>query len=75
MDQLRSVAACLKQMGYDVYYKDLTLNEVKPIGFVYRVIIPQMMPLTQYDNTRWLSALIADGRSMADINPYPQPFS
>ena len=75
MDDLRTTAVRLHQEGFDVYYKDLTLDEVRPIGMVYRVMIPQMMPLTQYDNVRWLSALLTDGRTISDINPYPQPFS
>lgn len=75
MDDLRIQAARLKKLGFDVYYKDLTMDEVKPIGNVFRVIVPQMIPLTQYDNVRWLSSLLTDGKTLADINPYPQPFS
>ncbi len=75
MDDLRAQAIRLHQLGFDVYYKDLTLNEIKPIGVVYRVIIPQMIPLTQNHHARWLSSLLSDGKTMADINPYPQPFS
>lgn len=75
MDDLREQAKRLKELGFDVYYKDLTLDEVKPIGMVYKVIIPQMIPLTQYDNIRWLSSLLKNGKTLANINPYPQPFS
>lgn len=75
MDDLRVQANMLNQLGYDVYYKDLTIDEIKPIGVVYRVIIPQMIPLTQYDDIRWLSSLLTNGKTLADINPYPQPFS
>ena len=75
MEDLQGQAIRLKELGFDVYYKDLTLDEVKPIGMVYKVMIPQMIPLTQYDNIRWLSSLIKNGKTMADINPYPQPFS
>lgn len=75
MDDMRVQAHRLQQMGFDVYYKDLTLNDVKPIGVVYKVIIPQMIPLTQFHKTRWLSSLLSGGKTLADINPYPQPFS
>ena len=75
IDDLKQQAVKLQQMGFDVYYKDLTIDEVRSIGVVYRVIIPQMIPLTQFHGTRWLSSLLAQGRTMADINPYPQPFS
>lgn len=75
MEDLRAQAFRLHQMGFDVYYKDLTLEEVKPVGVVYKVIIPQMVPLTQYHKVRWLSSLLTGGKTLADINPYPQPFS
>lgn len=75
MDDLREQAKRLKELGFDVYYKDLTIDEVKPIGMVYKVMIPQMIPLTQYDNIRWLSSLLKNGKTLDDINPYPQPFS
>ena len=75
MDDLRIQAIRLKQLGYDAYYKDLTIDEIKPVGMVYRVVIPQMIPLTQYNNIRWLSSLLTNGKTLADINPYPQPFS
>ena len=75
MDDLRFQAKKLQLQGFDVYYKDLTISEIKPVGVVYRVVIPQMMPLTQFHGTRWLSSLLTDNRTLADINPYPQPFS
>lgn len=75
MDDLRVQARRLQQIGFDVYYKDLTMDEIKPFGIVYRVIVPQMMPLSQHNKIRWLSSLLCDGKTLANINPYPQPFS
>lgn len=75
MDDLRVQARRLQQIGFDVYYKDLTMDEIKPLGIVYKVIVPQMMPLSQHNKIRWLSSLLCDGKTLININSYPQPFS
>lgn len=73
-DDLQKIALSFKQKGYDIFYKDLTLPEVAKLGKVIKVVIPQMIPLSQSFNTRWLGSII-ENKSIEEINPYPQPFS
>lgn len=73
-NDLQKIAVKFKQIGFDIYYKDVTLKEVSSLGKVMKVIIPQMIPLSQSFSTRWLDTILID-KSITDINPYPQPFS
>jgi len=73
-DDLQKLALEFANKGYDIYYKDLTLPEVAHLGNITRVVIPQMIPLSQSYRTRWLSSLLTD-RTINEINPFPQPFS
>ncbi len=73
-EDLHKLALIFKKMGYDIYYKDLTLPEVAPLGKVFKVIIPQMIPLSQSFKTRWLDTILSY-KPIEEINPYPQPFS
>lgn len=61
--------------GGTVYYKDITLPEVKAYGHVVKVYIPEFMPLSQSMRVRWLGKLEQEGFYKNDINPYPHPFS
>jgi thiazole/oxazole-forming peptide maturase SagD family component len=63
-----------KNKGFDIFWKDITVTDVKEFGVVIKVIIPQMIPLSQTFKARWLMAF-ADKMLPQDINPYPQPFS
>jgi thiazole/oxazole-forming peptide maturase SagD family component len=74
-DDLKNIAMNFKEKGFDIYYKDLTLPEVEKMGYVIKVVIPQMIPLAQSYQTRWLEPFIKDGIDISTINPYPQPFS
>lgn len=57
--------------GVQIFYKDLTLPHIEDIGYVTRIVIPKMIPLSQTYKARWLDAL----NSELLLNPYPQPFS
>lgn len=61
--------------GGTVYYKDITLPEVRPYGYVVKVYIPEFMPLSQTMRVRWLGGLEREGYTESMINPYPHPFS
>lgn len=74
MDDLRNIAQKFKRLGYDIYYKNLTISEIAKLGLVYKVIIPQMIPLSQANHIRWLSSLMKEN-ALKNINYYPQPFS
>lgn len=73
-EDLQKIASKFKKIGFDIYFKDLTLPEISNIGKVTKVIIPQMIPLSQSFNTRWLDSILVD-KTFDEINPYPQPFS
>jgi thiazole/oxazole-forming peptide maturase SagD family component len=73
-DDLQKMAISFKEKGFDIYFKDLTLPEVSKLGKVIKVVIPQMIPLSQSFSTRWLDTLL-ENKSIEEINPYPQPFS
>lgn len=73
-DDLQKLAFNFANLGFDIYYKDLTLPEVSPLGYVMRVVIPQMIPLSQSYKTRWLSTLL-ESETIDKINSYPQPFA
>ncbi len=73
-EDLQQLAREFADSGVDIYYKDLTLPEISPLGSVIRVVIPQMIPLSQSYSTRWLSSLLKE-KEIDEINPYPQPFA
>ncbi len=60
----------MESLGYAVYAKDITLPELRPYGWVTRVIIPRMLPLAQEYHCRWLG----DFHNQR-INPHPHPFA
>ncbi len=74
LEDLQQLAREFADSGVDIYYKDLTLPEISPLGSVIRVVIPQMIPLSQSYSTRWLSSLLKE-KEIDEINPYPQPFA
>lgn len=73
-EQLDWLTRFLESKGYQVFYKNLTLPEISPIGFVVKVVIPKMIPLSQSYNIRWLSTL-SQKMSKNRINNYPHPFA
>lgn len=75
-EDIKTIALYFKDKGFDIFYKDITLPEVSNIGYVTKVVIPQMIPLSQSHNSRWLQSLINDHDiDFSQINPFPQPFS
>lgn len=73
-EQLDWLIRFLESKGYQVFYKNLTLPEISPIGVVVKVVIPKMIPLSQSYNIRWLSTL-SQKISKNRINNYPHPFA
>ena len=74
MDDLVDIASIFKNKGFDIYYKDITVPEVKEYGHVMKVVIPQMIPLSQAYACRWLSPFQA-AYEAGQLNPYPHPFA
>lgn len=81
MDGLRDMGRRLQQLGLDVYYCDLTAEDVAALGCCVRVVVPQMVPISVLHSIRWLGCerLQIDPskpkRSAHEFNPYPQPFA
>lgn len=73
--ELKQIAKTFKSKGFDIYYKDITMPELLQVGHVVRVVIPQMIPLSQNYYTRWLATIVPDRNKLSEINSYPQPFS
>lgn len=63
------------EKGGTVYYKDLTLPEVRHYGHAVKVYVPEFIPLSQSMRVRWLGSLEKEGVESRSINPYPHPFS
>ena len=74
-EDLQKISFDFKQKGYDIFYKDITMPEVEQMGKVFKVIIPQMIPLSQSYKTRWLDYFVKKGINLKTINIFPQPFS
>ena len=71
---LKQLVGYLDTHGYKVYWKDLTLPEVRHLGVVSKIIIPKMIPLSQSQNIRWLGNLHPNP-TKAIVNQYPHPFA
>jgi ribosomal protein S12 methylthiotransferase accessory factor len=75
------LARRLLAMGLTVLWCDITATEAVDIGRVVRVVVPEMMPLSQDHNARWLGTkrLLQQAppnwNSEADVNPFPHPFA
>ncbi|MGN6360276.1 MAG: YcaO-like family protein [Thermomicrobiales bacterium] len=77
---LARFAAARERDGLTVIWADLTLPEAAPFGRVVKVIVPEMVSLSEDHATRWLGTprLLARAglaaASAAHFNPYPHPF-
>jgi ribosomal protein S12 methylthiotransferase accessory factor len=66
--------------GLTLLWADLTLPEAAPFGRVVKVIVPELVPLSEDHAARWLGTprlLARAGQataSVAHFNPYPHPF-
>lgn len=73
-DDLTNIAKHFQKRGFDIYWKDITIPEVKEFGVVTKVVIPQMIPLSQAYSCRWLEPF-SELYNTGKLNPYPHPFS
>jgi len=81
MSDLNRCAVCLEGMDLTVLWTDVTAPEATEFGHVARVVVPEMLPLAQDHNARWLAtprllraAGLTEGATSA-FNPYPHPFA
>lgn len=79
--QLRARARALEALDLTALWTEVTAPEAAEFGHVVKVIVPQMLPLSQDHNARWLATprlLRAAGvreATAAAFNPYPHPFA
>jgi ribosomal protein S12 methylthiotransferase accessory factor len=79
MDDVVARAAALDRIGLTVLWINVTTPEVREFGYVTKVVVPEMVPLTLDHNARWLATprlhLWATGSKPPSFNPYPHPFA
>jgi ribosomal protein S12 methylthiotransferase accessory factor len=81
LDELISLANRLLTMGLTVLWRDITATEAISLGKVVRVVVPEMLPLSQDHNARWLGTprlarrWSAEQSGEMNINPFPHPFA
>ena len=80
-DDLHKIAMHLDDMGLTVLWADVTAPELVGHGHVVKVVIPQMIPLSQFHAVRWLATPRLRGAelgvevSATSFNRYPHPFA
>src|SRR5262249_51565832 len=78
---MRNFAIRAEENGWTILWTEVTAPEVAQFGHVVKVIVPEMMPLSQSHRARWLATprlLSAAGLttgSSAAFNPFPHPFA
>lgn len=76
---LVSVAGDLHAAGLTVLWTDVTAPELDGVGRVVKVVVPEMVPLSQWHRARWLATPRltqgGGGSTAAAFNPYPHPFA
>lgn len=81
LSELRELALALENRGLTVAWVDVTAPEALPYGHVVKVIVPEMVPLSQSHRARWLATprLLREASfeagSCASFNPFPHPFA
>lgn len=67
-----------EELGLTVLASELECSDTAPFGHVVRVVVPEMMPLSQDHRARWLDTPRLHRRLSAGgegPNPYPHPFA
>jgi ribosomal protein S12 methylthiotransferase accessory factor len=84
-ERLNFLVARLRALGMEVAAADITTDELRLVGLrAVRVVIPQLMPMSNWQRARFLAhprlydypkAAGYGSLSEADVNPDPQPFA
>ena len=79
-DELSAFAVRARALGCTLYVKDLTTPDMIPGSVVYKVFSPEMIPLAESHQMRWLAAtrlarLAGRPVSSGFLNPVPHPFA
>jgi ribosomal protein S12 methylthiotransferase accessory factor len=78
---LRRAISLIEQQDVTVLWVDLTTPDVRPMGTVARVVVPEAVPLSPRDDARWLATkrlLLRSGTAHASrdsFTPHPHPFA
>lgn len=81
MSELAYFARRLRDLGLTVLWTEVTAPEMADAGWVVKVVVPEMVPLSPDDRVRWLgtrrllSRMGATEASISLVNPYPHPFA
>lgn len=84
LEDLRVVAKDWSDRGFTVLWSDLTSGDSRRMGHVVKVVVPEMVPLSQRFSARWLDtprlvryATTSLGRSprYSDLARHPHPFA
>ena len=81
LGEFESISVSLEEDGLTVLWVELTAPEVEGLGHVVKVVVPQMVPLSTRQDTRWLGtvrlhrAMGLSDPSISDFNPIPHPFA
>lgn len=81
MAALRSFAREREQSGFTILWTEQTAPEAADYGHVVKVIVPEMVPLSQSHQARWLATPRLQGAAgsptavSAAYNPFPHPFA
>jgi len=65
----------LDERGLTVLARDLECSDTEPLGHTVRVIVPEMIPLSQDHNARWLATDRLRRNIQEAVNDYPHPFA
>ncbi len=78
--ELRERCRQLKEeLGWDVLYADLTLDDARDLGCCVKVVVPQMVPINVPETAKWLATPRLKTHAerhgtKPGINPFPHPF-
>lgn len=78
-DGLKRIAQKMHEIDLYPVWSDITMDDVRELGYVTKVTVPQMIPLSPSHSARWLASkrlLKAAGRESLTpdlVNPYPHP--
>jgi ribosomal protein S12 methylthiotransferase accessory factor len=81
LQDLTALATRLEEADLTVLWTDLTAPEAEGFGRVVKVVVPQMVPMSQDHNARWLGTprLLRHAdlarTSPRSFNPFPHPFA
>jgi ribosomal protein S12 methylthiotransferase accessory factor len=81
MSEFKSLAKRLEMLDLTVLWQELVSADMRGLGHCARVVVPQMIPLTVQQSSRWLATPRMNkfreqpGKSLSDFNNFPHPFA